>query len=81
MKVKASITLSEEVLREVDTIAKGSSRSEVIESALREFLLVRARAIRDARDIEIYDKHADEYNALMEGVFRDQIPIELDDDA
>jgi hypothetical protein len=43
-------------------------------ASLREIL--RARAIRDARDIEIYDKHADEYHAVM-----DQVPIELDDDA
>jgi hypothetical protein len=49
-------------------------------ASIRELLLARARAIRDARDIEIYDKHAVEYNALMEGVFRDQVPIELDDD-
>ena len=80
-KVKASITLSEDVLREVDALAKSSSRSEVIERALREFLVGRARAIRDARDTEIYNRHADDYNALMEGVLQDQASLELEHDA
>ena len=62
MKVKASITLSEDVLQAVDDLAMSSSRSEVIEHALREFLAARARMVRDARDVEIMNKHADAYN-------------------
>ncbi len=62
MKVKASITLSEDVLQAVDDLAMSSSRSEVIEHALRDFLAARARMVRNARDIEIMNKHADAYN-------------------
>ncbi len=62
MKVKASVTLSEDLLRAVDELARSSSRSEVIERALRDFFAARARAERDARDLEIMNAHADAYN-------------------
>jgi metal-responsive CopG/Arc/MetJ family transcriptional regulator len=63
MKVKASITVSEDVLHAVDELAKSSSRSAVIEQALREYLAARQRAVRDARDLELMNQHADAYNA------------------
>lgn len=63
MKLKASITLSEDVLRAIDVLAKSSSRSEVIEQALREFLTARERMERDAREIELRNQHADAHNA------------------
>jgi metal-responsive CopG/Arc/MetJ family transcriptional regulator len=66
MKVKTSVTLSQEVLKEVDELAKSSSRSEVIEQVLREYLTARRRAERDARDIEIMNRYADEYNRETE---------------
>ncbi|HEX8107605.1 MAG TPA: ribbon-helix-helix domain-containing protein [Kofleriaceae bacterium] len=62
MKVKASVTLSEDLLRAVDELARSSSRSEVIERALRDFFAARARAERDARDLESLNAHADAYN-------------------
>jgi metal-responsive CopG/Arc/MetJ family transcriptional regulator len=62
MKVKASITLSDDILRAVDELAKSSSRSEVIEDAVRHFLAARARMRRDARDLELMNEHADAYN-------------------
>jgi metal-responsive CopG/Arc/MetJ family transcriptional regulator len=62
MKVKASITVSDDVLRAIDELAKSSSRSEVIERALRGFLAARAKELRDARDLEVMNKHADAYN-------------------
>ena len=77
MKVKASITLSEELLRAVDELAKSSSRSEVIEHALRDFMAARARALRDARDIEIMNKHADAYNLETADLLSYQPWIEL----
>ena len=79
MKVKASITLSEELLRAVDELAKSSSRSEVIEHALRDFMAARARALRDARDIEIMNKHADAYNLETADLLSYQPWIELDE--
>jgi metal-responsive CopG/Arc/MetJ family transcriptional regulator len=77
MKVKTSITLSHELLRAVDELAKTSSRSEVIEHALRDFLAARARALRDARDIEIMNKHADAYNLETADLLSYQPWIEL----
>ncbi len=79
MKVKASITLSHELLRAVDELAKSSSRSEVIEHALRDFLAARARALRDARDIEIMNQHADAYNLETADLLSYQPWIELDE--
>ena len=80
MKVKTSITLSEDVLREVDHLAKDSSRSEVIERALREFLVTRARAARNERDLEIMNSRAAEYNREIEDILGYQVPLELDDE-
>jgi metal-responsive CopG/Arc/MetJ family transcriptional regulator len=77
MKVKASITVSDEVLREIDELAKSSSRSEVIEEALREFLAARARSARDARDVEIVNRHADAYNLETADLLSYQPWIEL----
>jgi metal-responsive CopG/Arc/MetJ family transcriptional regulator len=77
MKVKASITVSDEVLREIDELARSSSRSEVIEEALREFLAARARSARDARDVEIVNRHADAYNLETADLLSYQPWIEL----
>lgn len=77
MKVKASITLSQDLLRAVDELAKSSSRSEVIEHALRDFLAARARATRDARDLEIMNQHADAYNLETADLLSYQPWIEL----
>jgi metal-responsive CopG/Arc/MetJ family transcriptional regulator len=63
MKVKTSITLSEEVLRACDRLAgKGGNRSQVIEEAVRTFVEARARATRDARDTDILNRRADSLN-------------------
>lgn len=77
MKTKASITLSADVLRAIDELAKDSSRSEVIEQALREFLAARARAERDARDLEIMNRYADEYNRETAEFLGLQFPTDL----
>jgi metal-responsive CopG/Arc/MetJ family transcriptional regulator len=77
MKVKTSITLSDDLLRAVDELAKSSSRSEVIEHALRDFLAARQRAARDARDLEIMNKLADTYNVETADLLTYQPWIEL----
>ena len=77
MKVKTSVTLSEDLLVAVDELAKASSRSEVIEDALREFLAARARRLRDARDLEIMNARADAYNAETADLLTYQPWIEL----
>jgi metal-responsive CopG/Arc/MetJ family transcriptional regulator len=76
-RVKASITLSEDVLLAIDELAKSSSRSEVIEHALRDFLAARQRALRDARDVELMNHHADAYNLETADLLSYQPWIEL----
>jgi metal-responsive CopG/Arc/MetJ family transcriptional regulator len=77
MKVKTSVTLSEDLLRAVDDLARSSSRSEVIERAVRDFLAARARAARDARDLEIMNERADAYNVETADLMTYQTWIEL----
>ena len=75
MKEKTSITLSREVLTGIDRMAGSrQSRSAFIEAVLLQYLRDRARAQRDARDIEIINRHAEELNAEAEDVLRYQAP-------
>lgn len=74
MKIKTSITLSADVLREIERMSKGN-RSEVVERALREFIERRAREIRDRRELEIINRYADELNKEAQDVLRDQIEL------
>ena len=63
MKVKTSITLSSDVLAAVDRIAgKNGNRSAVIESALVDYVARRAIAVRDKRDRQRLDRHAEALN-------------------
>ncbi len=62
MKVKISITLSEDLLDEVDRAAGAESRSAFIEAVLRGFLRRRALGQEQARDREILDCVADALN-------------------
>jgi metal-responsive CopG/Arc/MetJ family transcriptional regulator len=53
MKLKTSITLSEDVLENVDRLAGSKhSRSAFIERVLRRYLRDRSRAALQARDLE-----------------------------
>jgi len=66
MRVKTSITLSEEALKIVDRLAgRTSNRSRVIEQAIEAFAAARARSARDARDLEAINRGADALNREM----------------
>ena len=63
MKVKTSISLSEDVLVAVDRRSERyGSRSELIEAAIRMFLDALARQERDAHDLVILNEHVDRLN-------------------
>jgi metal-responsive CopG/Arc/MetJ family transcriptional regulator len=63
MKEKTSITLSREVLAEIDRLAGSKhSRSACIERILRRFLRERARAEAQARDLERINRSAARLN-------------------
>jgi metal-responsive CopG/Arc/MetJ family transcriptional regulator len=77
MKQKTSITLSSDLLKEIDRSAgRGASRSEFIESVLREYFKAKVQEALNARDAELINAHADYLNREMEDVLRYQSPIE-----
>jgi len=76
MKVKTSITLSEDLLAQLDMLAgEIGSRSAVLEQALREFLLNRKRRQRDARDLRILNTRSEELNREARDVLEYQVEM------
>jgi metal-responsive CopG/Arc/MetJ family transcriptional regulator len=75
MKVKTSITLSQDLLREIDARiqAEQRSRSEFIEEAVRTFLAHADRAALQAREAALLRKHAAALNAEMADVLEYQV--------
>jgi metal-responsive CopG/Arc/MetJ family transcriptional regulator len=75
MKVKTSITLSKEVLREIDARIESQrrSRSEFIEEAVRAFLAHADRVALQAREAALLRKHAATLNAEMADVLEYQV--------
>ncbi len=63
MKMKTSITLSEDVIKAIDKLTgRSKNRSEFIETAVRAYIAQRIRHERNARDLEIINQHADRLN-------------------
>jgi len=63
MKEKTSVTLSKDVLAQVDRLAGTKhSRSAFIERVLRKYLRDRARAVVHARDLQRINHAADQLN-------------------
>jgi metal-responsive CopG/Arc/MetJ family transcriptional regulator len=76
MRVKTSVTIDERVLRAIDkTTSRNRSRSRVIEAAARDFLVRRARAAREARDLGILNERADALNREMDDVLAYQADV------
>lgn len=69
MKVKTSITLSEDVVEAVDELAgKSSNRSEFIETALRSYIARQKRDEQNSRDLEIINRRHARLNKEAEDV-------------
>ena len=76
MKLKTSITLSEDVVTRLDQLASGSeSRSEIIERLLRESFIEMERRARDSKDLELINRNADELNKEAEDVLGFQVEL------
>lgn len=75
MKIKTSITLSENILREIDARVEiqGRSRSEFIEAAVRAFLAHADRLTLQAREAALLREHAAALNAEMADVLEYQV--------
>jgi len=77
MKEKTSITLSSDILAEIDRSAGSkTSRSAFIENVLREYFKEKVREALNARDVELINTHADYLNREAMDVLRYQAPIE-----
>ena len=63
MRVKTSVSLPEEMLEALDKLrGPHTSRSELVEAALRAFITQSVRAEQDARDLETINRRADSLN-------------------
>ena len=62
MKVKTSVTLSEELLRAISARTGRANRSAFIEEAAWRYLREREREARDRRELERINEHAKELN-------------------
>jgi metal-responsive CopG/Arc/MetJ family transcriptional regulator len=74
MKVKTSITLSEELLAAIDRENGVKNRSVLIEEATWSYLRRRQRLERDKRELETIDRDADALNAEALDVLEFQDP-------
>ena len=76
MKIKTSITLSKEILEEIDQLSdQYGNRSALIEKAVRAFLDGVARRRRDLQDIEIINGRADALNKEAKDVLAFQVDL------
>ena len=62
MKVKTSVTLSEELLNAISAEIGHANRSALIEEATWRYLRERQRDARDRRELERINEHADKLN-------------------
>ena len=76
MKLKTSITLSEDIVKRLDRATRrGENRSQAIERLLRERLEAEARRVADSKDLALIDEHAAELNAEAEDVLAYQTEL------
>jgi Arc/MetJ-type ribon-helix-helix transcriptional regulator len=76
MKVKTSVTLSQQVVQLIDKHSHDfRSRSEFMEQAARALLASLARTEADRRDLEIINRNADKLNAEAQDVLTYQVPL------
>lgn len=77
MKTKTSVTLSEDLLRQIDRLAgPKESRSSLIERVLRRYLRDRRRAALHARDLSRINASASSLNDEAEDVLQYQAGTE-----
>lgn len=76
MKVKTSITLSKELLKEIDAIiTRSGNRSVFIEEAIRAYLAGEKRKMRNKNDADILERAAGDLNKEAEDVLSYQVKM------
>jgi RNA polymerase-interacting CarD/CdnL/TRCF family regulator len=74
MKIKTSVTLSEETLASLEELTReGLSKSRIVEIAVADLLDRHRRRRRDQGDREILDRRADVLNREVEDILGYQI--------
>ena len=64
MKIKTSVTLSQDIVEAIDELAgERNNRSEFIEAAVRAYIAHIVRQRQNARDLEIINRQAEALNA------------------
>ena len=76
MKIKTSITLSENILQAIDRIiGKSENRSAFIEAALKSYIAQNLKKTRDTKDLRIINKNSDRLNQEAEDVLSYQVEM------
>lgn len=76
MKTKTSITLSQDLLKAIETLpADYQNRSFFLETAAWAFIAQLRRAEQAARDLEILNRRADYLNSELADVLEYQVPL------
>jgi len=76
VRVKTSITLSEDLVREMDKLSDlYGNRSALVEQAVRRFLAAESRRARDAQDLEILNRRAEKLNKEAREVLSYQVEL------
>ena len=76
MKVKTSIMLSAELIRQIDDlVGLYGTRSALIEQAVRDFLAAHTKRTREAQDMEILNRRAEALNAEAEDALLYQVEL------
>lgn len=76
MKVKTSITLSDDVVLLLDQhVGQFKNRSDLIEAAIRSYIAEIDRKVRELRDIEIINRNADRLNEEAMDVLSFQVEL------
>lgn len=76
MKVKTSITLSEDLMHSIDKLrGEGENRSALIEKAVTDYIERNMQAERNLRDLDIINKRADKLNREAEDVLLYQVDL------
>ena len=74
MRIKTSITLSEELLKEMDQLlGKSGNRSAFVEEALRDYMARKTHQMQEAKDFEILNRHATKLNKEASDVLSYQV--------
>ncbi len=68
MKIKTSLSLSEDLISRIDELSGRKNRSDYIEKALLEYLERQMQKERDRKDLDIINKKAKKLNQEAEDV-------------